>query len=195
MTVDDAAFAQLEALHPPGPQAQPFLGVHNPPAQVTAQLLYRGIASMKATSAPGFDGWTPGLLQTVCGVHPDRKQSDREAAADAGGGDAGSAFTSPLGDLLVEMAQAMLGSAFPESLWMRTGRLVAIPKGGGGVRPIAMAPVFLRAISAALLRAAPLRSRITALQYGVGRGAETMIHRVRAKVQLQHPAAVFKLDL
>ena len=196
VAVDDEVLRQLSDLHPEGSQGIPFPQNNFRPVDYRVKHMCKGIASIKAAAAPGFDGWSPALLHRTCGIDPSSTLAERDSAAEGGDNKEDEGFVqSPLTMTLLRITRDLLGNKFPETLWFRSARLLARKKEPVGVRPIAVGPAFVRAISSGLLIAEPLRDRVSVMQYGVGRGAEAMVHRLRAKLQHQRPAAVFKLDL
>ena len=128
-------------------------------------------------SAPGLSGWTESLLLPLV--------EDAHLLL---------AITSFLEDI----ANGRIDRASRERLL--SCRLIPAKKKDGGVRPIAVSEVFLRAATALSLRLVPpgvLSHLLTPIQLGLGSagGTEAVIHRVQALLERHADHVLLSLDL
>ena len=127
-------------------------------------------------SAPGLSGWTDSLLLPLA--------EDPHLLL---------AITSFLEDI----ASGRIDSASRARLL--SCRLIPARKKDGGVRPIAVSEVFLRAATALSLRLVPsgtLSHLLAPIQFGLGSigGTEAVIHRVQALLEKQPDHVLLSLD-
>jgi hypothetical protein len=127
-------------------------------------------------SAPGLSGWTESLLLPLA-------EDPRLLLS----------LTSFLEDVASGRVDAN------SRVRLLSCRLIPARKKDDGVRPIAVSEVFLRAASALSLRLLPdgaLSHLLAPLQLGIGSsgGAEAIIHRVQALLELQPNHVLLSLD-
>ena len=179
---DDDTLHALRSKHPGSPPDRDHI---DPPVgvqclQITAEDVREAIRSFPAGSSGGPDGFTPRHLQDlISGQH----------VADG------------LLQNLTAFVNLMLRGDVPEAVKpiIFGGRLIALQKKNGGVRPIAIGYVWRRlsgkcASKYATLKLAPL---LSPLQLGVGvpNGCEAAVHAARRFVEtLQGDRAFIKLD-
>lgn len=164
-----AVVAQLRELHPraPVPDAVPA------PAQpaVIKQLVDPGLLAAVVKALPRLSGAGP---SGMCFEHIKAAVCGNERAAEA---------------LRQLVNAALMGRLTGRASTLLASRLVALPKPGGGVRPLAVGEVLCRMISMCAVRLAtkvPAALAPTQLGVGVPGAIETILATVRSAVR-QHP--------
>ena len=162
----------LLGLHPaePPPELQQ---TEVTPLTVSADTLTSVLKALKKGKAGGPSGWTYAHVRAAC----TRTKSARSA--------------------LLRLVNVMLAGTLPHVQLLSDSRLIAVGKPDGGVRPIAIAEVFVRIACLCALSAATVASlALPPLQLGVGvrGGAECIGHALRAALHDDPATAVVQLD-
>ena len=170
---------QLKRLHLSAPEHPLPVCPREAPSPSFASFTVRDYLRERAPrgSAPGLSGWTESLLLPLV--------EDAHLLL---------AITSFLEDI----ANGRIDRASRERLL--SCRLIPAKKKDGGVRPIAVSEVFLRAATALSLRLVPpgvLSHLLTPIQLGLGSagGTEAVIHRVQALLERHADHVLLSLDL
>jgi hypothetical protein len=127
----------------------------------------KAIKSMPSNAANCIDGWSPSLLRQAISAMPQ--------VADEIGYIASQINNSQFGTLAMDI--------------IRAGRLVAIPKPTGGIRPITVSSFFAKLTGALIWT--KTRPRCSRFQYAIGkkRGCERIIHATRQAL-VDHKAII-----
>ena len=169
---DDAFEVKVEALrHKFMPRVQAFENIRTASTpSFSADIVITQIRKMNKNSATAIDGWTRDLL--LAGVLYD------------------STIAEALGVVLAWINDGKFDTLAMDCL--RAGRLVAVPKLDGGIRPITVSNALLKLLGSALMARSAVR--LSPAQYAVGskHGAATVIHQCRAAAA--SGKAVIKID-
>jgi len=155
MPHDEKVAALRAKLIPAGPTPSPSFPRSDIPT-IAGDEIRDALRKTSRQSATSIDGWTKDLLQTAIAHQP--------------------GLDDEIGAIITILLSQQLSPLLEDIL--RAARLVAIPKTAGGIRPIAIANIWLKlAGTIALLRD---KTRPCRRQYAVGRknGCETIIHQV-----------------
>ena len=171
----------LRALHPAQPAPEVNFDGLPLAAEVVPDVVAKALRQLPADTAPG-----------PCGL---RVQHIREAGPPG-------ASLGMLEHLAATVGLLSQGRACPQVAPVLAGAsLVALPKPGGGVRPIAVGEILRRLTSKCLMMMVrdDARQYFAPVQLGVGvpSGAEAAVHTVRAWLQRHHATAghvMVKLD-
>jgi ribonuclease HI len=179
---DDQTLIKLQKLHPAAlvrPVDNVTLeGVLSQPDVQTLQLtpkeVTRALFSSRSTSAPGPSGMSFGELKAVGGSREGR-------------------------DVLTKILNLMLKGWIPNNHPLRDSTMVALDKGEGHVRPIAVGESIYRLCGRAVIKAhgAALADVLQPHQFGfaVKGGAECIVHLVHSKLrEKQHTVATLDVS-
>jgi hypothetical protein len=175
MRIDANVASQLEELHPPRlildmpstpPLPQEFINI-------PSDQILRLLSSIRKHPAPGITNLRYDHIRQCIGSASTPEEHD---------------FLSRLQWFLMLIANARLPADFMR--FIGSSVLVALPKPGGGIRPIAMGDVFRRMTSSLLQRhyQASINTLMLPLQLGIGAscGVEKIFHLAQAYLQSQN---------
>ena len=188
--VNAAMVDKLRRLHPL-PRAGtefPRTRSRNPTPTYTADQndVQRKVLSVDASTAAGFDGWTPRLVIAAASiVSPDCRP----------GPDVPAPAFSPLLTYLTHLANDFGRCAPIERQWHLTSRLLPFSKTlPGSVRPVAVPTLFSRISKLVGLELAEATNEVHPYQYGLGDGADALVHRIRARLDSKLANVAVSLD-
>jgi hypothetical protein len=121
-------------------------------------IVYKVVSKMSRNAATCIDGWTRDLMMQAIIVDPS------------------------LADLLGQLCGYINDNVLmPEVMRLiRMGRLVAVPKSDGGVRPVVISSFLAKVTGSCVLQTAKVSCSKSQFAIGTCRGAERIVHLVRA---------------
>jgi hypothetical protein len=184
----DADLAQLEALHPqPTPSHVPHIPTHKGfKATVTDVMV--AMSGMPVSTGNGYTGWSVRLAKAAMELTPAAMVKD----------DAGELKGNAVVQLLSHMITSAAHGRPLERAWMLAARLIPLRKPNLKLRPIACGEIFARLASRIALKKMTIKAAAAVLQpcqWGVGSGAEEVIHRIRLKFSNGYATHGWKFDL
>ena len=161
LSCTEEVMLKLEALHPTEavPKVEQEQTVAFSGIEIEGAHVQEAVQSISSRSAAGPDGMTPGHLKTCM-------KDDKFAR------------------LFVQLTQLCVDGKLPRGSTLCNATLIALPKDSGGVRPIAITSVVMRAMQKAIMRTDGIRrimAELAPLQLGVGQsaGKDAVIHATR----------------
>ena len=172
---DDTTLSKMEALHPHEEPPPPVHGALPHAPILEEDSLMRVLSKLPRFSAPGPSGWTYEMIKLICGVEHSFMDDDVRGV-DADTQDSRAA--------LVLLCTGMWRGELPLQKWWCACRAIALDKGEGKVRPIAIADAIYRIASRALLNCVDLTEVLPEWQLGVKSrgGCEPAVHLMRRRL-------------
>ena len=171
----EAQIEKMRQLHPHGEPPPDLPCSADEHVAITVEQLRDAVANACKAAAPGPGGWTEELLLPVF--------KDPQAA-----------------EALANMATDVANNNISKSVRDRltTCRLIGIPKPDGGVRPIAVSDIFLKAVAAVCVSkiSATIAQHFADLQFGImfEGGADHIVHNLRALMEEDPENQIVALD-
>ena len=187
--VDEATMTKLRQLHP-----QPEVNSYPPTTRGgQATVTYtakepdveRKLVKLDQATAPGFDGWSAKLLVAAAQVVvPECRPAGVPIPK-----------FSPLLSYLTRLVNWTGRNANVEREWLLAARLLPFAKDTPGeVRPVAVGTLFSRLCRQVGMQMLNLEEAVLPNQFGVGVGADVLVHRIRARLESGLANVVMALD-
>ena len=175
----DDVMQQLRDLHPPqrhGDELGAFVKKHRAHKcllEVKPEHIQEFLLEYDPTAASGIDGWDISLMREAFGVC---SKSTLKARADAG---MDPWEPSPQLLLLTRIVAAITQGKYPDRAWILAASLLPLRKKVHAVRPIACGTMWARLASSVTMQLCRPEDALDSCQYGVGTGAEVLVHKIR----------------